>query len=364
MADLVQLSGIQTITMNQQGKVAEKEKEEASAGTFERLLELIGQQEDQDSEPMGEANTGLVSSFLQQNAVISPILLSALTGEKPQIDLMQDSPEKAIPEHLLPQTAKREPTITKELLNHIVRHAEITVQNGQGAEPRTEVFFQVKDGANPKVLQKERKITTVQMVPQVDAKQKELNQPIQSDGNHHPDPINIMNPTTSSHVTSGEKQAPVETVRAANFKQDIQQIIQSAIHVTESDDGFEAMFTLAPKHLGKVDVKVTIQDGQVTAEFLTSTPLGKDLLETHVQALRSSLETQGLQVAKIDISQQPASTTTNLLGTFSQSSGDFHGRQGQQGSRKRSEQHLIQSEDKTRDYDIHTDWVSQINTTA
>ena len=63
-------------------------------------------------------------------------------------------------------------------------------------------------------------------------------------------------------------------------------------------DGIEAAFTLTPGHLGKVDVKVTIQDGKLTAEFLTSTPLGKELLETHIQALRSALETQGLQLFK------------------------------------------------------------------
>jgi flagellar hook-length control protein FliK len=124
----------------------------------------------------------------------------------------------------------------------------------------------------------------------------------------------------------------------------------------------EAAFTLAPKHLGKVDVKVTIQDGQVTAEFLTSTPLGKDLLETHVQSLRSALETQGLLVGKIDISQQ-STTASNFLGHFSQK-GDSQTRQGQQDSRKRGEQPLHKAQDEYRDYAPETGWVSKINTTA
>jgi flagellar hook-length control protein FliK len=86
------------------------------------------------------------------------------------------------------------------------------------------------------------------------------------------------------------------------------------------------------------------------------------LLESHVQVLRSALETQGMQVGKIDITQQ-TSTNFNFMGAFSQK-GDSNGRPGQQDSRKRSEPVQLPIQDEYRDYITDTGWVSQINTTV
>jgi flagellar hook-length control protein FliK len=86
------------------------------------------------------------------------------------------------------------------------------------------------------------------------------------------------------------------------------------------------------------------------------------LLESHVQVLRSALETQGMQVGKIDITQQ-TSTNFNFMGAFSQK-GDSNGRPGQQDSRKRSEPVQLPIQDEYRDYITDNGWVSQINTTV
>jgi flagellar hook-length control protein FliK len=153
---------------------------------------------------------------------------------------------------------------------------------------------------------------------------------------------------------------PSPSVQATQFDQDVSQVLKSAMNVQQSKDGIEAAFTLAPDHLGKVDVKVSIKDGHVTAEFLASTSSGKNLLETNVHALRAALETQGLQVEKINISQQ---NTSSFMGTFSQK-GDSNTRQGQQDSRKRNERIVNNQEKEYRDFGQDTGWVSQINTTA
>lgn len=148
-------------------------------------------------------------------------------------------------------------------------------------------------------------------------------------------------------------------VRAEHLATDVTKYLTTVIDVHNMENGLEAVFSLEPEHLGKVDVKVTIHEGNVRAEFFTSTALGKDLLETQVQVLRTALEQQGLQVDKIDISQQ----NTYFSGPFSQK-GDSHARQGQQESKKRNGQTTYNQEEEYRDFAAESGLVSQINTTA
>jgi flagellar hook-length control protein FliK len=182
-----------------------------------------------------------------------------------------------------------------------------------------------------------------------------------STGENHP----IMNPTLSQSVSTSlvlpdtfEKQAMPSTLNVVQFEKEIDLFVKSAFQVQDLSDGIEASFSLSPEHMGKVDVKVSIIDGSVTAEFLTSTTTGKDLLEAHVQTLRMSLETQGFQVDKINVSQQNAST---FLGSFSQK-GESNGRHPQQEAKKRNVQMITNQETEYKDYGL--DSGTQINTTA
>ncbi|WP_316570348.1 flagellar hook-length control protein FliK [Neobacillus sp. YIM B06451] len=183
------------------------------------------------------------------------------------------------------------------------------------------------------------------------------------------------NESRSAHQLQPVIAGDVPVLRANHFEQDFKQFFQSALQqqsATEGKDGMkpavsfqrfvdgtEAIIKLSPEHLGDVEVKVKIQDGQVKAEFLATTLQGKDLLETQMHTLRSALEVQGLQVGKIDITFQ---SSNNFMGAFSQR-GDANPRQGNQESRKRGDE-KIPAEEKYQDYGIETATHSQINTTA
>jgi flagellar hook-length control protein FliK len=171
--------------------------------------------------------------------------------------------------------------------------------------------------------------------------------------------INVSTNNAQQTVNSISNPTIDTPVRATQFDQDIVKFVESAIRVQNMGDSVEAAFSLKPEHLGKVDVKVSIVDGNVTAEFLASTQSGKELLELNVQALRTALETQGFQVDKINISQQSASS---LLGSFSQKGESNNGRHTQQDAKKRNVQSVHNQEKEYRDVDL--DSGSQINTTA
>lgn len=169
----------------------------------------------------------------------------------------------------------------------------------------------------------------------------------------------FQNQTQQNSIESEAKTVYSTPINANQFDQEIVKFVESAIRVQDLGDGLEAAFSLKPEHLGKVDVKVSIVDGNVTAEFFTNTQAGKDLLESHVQTLRLALETQGFQVEKINISQQQ--NAASFLGSFSQK-GESNGRFTQQDTKKRQIQNVQNQETEYRDFDLDTG--SQINTTA
>lgn len=65
----------------------------------------------------------------------------------------------------------------------------------------------------------------------------------------------------------------------------------------------QAKITLNPESLGQVDVRLTLQNGVLTAHFTAETKNGKELLDNQMSQLRSALVNQGLQVDRLEVSQ-------------------------------------------------------------
>lgn len=329
-------------------------KEGEQAASFEGLLQLIGQVQGQEeeTEPFGFINQLFQPSFLQQNAVPGPVLQQVEEGIENMSSVVQTQVEPNID---IVKHVSENPLFQSNLKNLVTSFGL-----KEEMQPEAAANFQEHVSGD---LFKETGIVMQKVVPDEEFKQKELQDLVQPVKNSLADAFTMGNSTpTTQTINTSEKAVPAQIVNADQIDQEITRFLQSSINVTGLEDGIEAAFTLTPKHLGKVDVKVTIQDGQLTAEFLTSTPLGKELLESHVQALRSALELQGLQVGKIDIAQQ-TSSSLNFMGAFSQK-GESNGRPGQQDSRKRSDAVQLQTQEDYRDYITDTGWVSQINATV
>ncbi|WP_046228038.1 flagellar hook-length control protein FliK [Paenibacillus dauci] len=97
--------------------------------------------------------------------------------------------------------------------------------------------------------------------------------------------------------------APPPTMNAQNFSQEMGKFIVSKFDVQQLNGVSEAKIILNPEHLGQVDVKITIQDGQLMAQFITEKHGAKDMLEQQMAQLRSALQAQGLQVEKLEVTQ-------------------------------------------------------------
>lgn len=341
---MIQLSGIQMKSINQTGKMAASDGEQASS--FETLLQFMGQTEEEAAEVLVLVNQPLI---LQQNPLIDPVF-KQMSLEIPPFFQEQGAPigSQHVVNSPMTESFGKERVTTAEIKGELPLNTAALLQVTEGIGTVTEAIMKESEG----LIQSSE-----------DFSQKETQKVVHPSTSSSADFFTLVHSTpTNQPVISNEKVVPTQTVQVNQFDQEVTKFLQSSINVAGLEDGVQATFTLTPEHLGKVDVKVTIQDGQLTAEFLTSTPLGKDLLESHVQVLRSALEIQGMQVGRIDIIQQ-TSTNLNFMGAFSQK-GDSNGRPGQQDSRKRSEPVHLQTQDEYRDYITDSGWVSQINTTV
>ena len=64
----------------------------------------------------------------------------------------------------------------------------------------------------------------------------------------------------------------------------------------------EARIQLHPKHLGELKIHLLVENGSMKAVLDASTHQVKELLEANLQSLRQSLESQGIQVGRFDVS--------------------------------------------------------------
>lgn len=105
-------------------------------------------------------------------------------------------------------------------------------------------------------------------------------------------------PTSSETIVKGD--TPV--VSANRFAQEMSQLMKS-MNLQSTNGHSEIKITLMPDHLGQVDVKMSMQNGHLVAQFVADSLHGKDLLESQLPQLRAVLQSQGLQVDRLEVTQ-------------------------------------------------------------
>ncbi|GMK40725.1 hypothetical protein PCCS19_37810 [Paenibacillus sp. CCS19] len=101
------------------------------------------------------------------------------------------------------------------------------------------------------------------------------------------------------------QQVPVQ-----QFAETMANLMVNKFEVKTAVGMSEARLTLTPEHLGQVDVRISMQNGQLTALFLTDSSTAKDMLDNQLALLRANLQSQGLNVDKLEVSQQSVDSQT------------------------------------------------------
>ncbi|QDX94995.1 hypothetical protein C2W64_02677 [Brevibacillus laterosporus] len=125
-------------------------------------------------------------------------------------------------------------------------------------------------------------------------------------------------------------------VRAEQMPQQVTDIFVRQLKVGTLQGVTEAKLILYPQELGKVDVRITSHNGVITAHFIADSKHGKDMLDQQMAQLRNAFVQQGIQVDKLEVSQQSNNSTP-----FSFDQGKENG--GQQ-AREQSQEQGAQNE--------------------
>lgn len=112
----------------------------------------------------------------------------------------------------------------------------------------------------------------------------------------------MMGNIQSTIQPSSQAEINQPVVRAQHFQTDMNDFLVRQLQMTRLPNGVsEARIKLFPENLGSVEVKLTVQQGVLTAQFMAETRAGKELLESHLAGLRASLISSGLQVDKLEV---------------------------------------------------------------
>lgn len=111
------------------------------------------------------------------------------------------------------------------------------------------------------------------------------------------------NPATPSVTPSTERPA---MMHAGQFAEQMGEWMVKQFSVLRAGELSQARITLVPEHLGHLDVKISVQNGTVTAVFAAETTGAREMLELQLPQLRMALQQQGFQVERLVVSQQAA----------------------------------------------------------
>lgn len=129
-------------------------------------------------------------------------------------------------------------------------------------------------------------------------------------------------------------------VPVENFSNEMSTFIINKMEIVKQTGFTEARISLNPEHLGQVDIKLTMQNGQLIAQFMTRSTDAKEMIDQQMAHLRSALHAQGLQVERIEVTQSSQASNANLYQDGGRQPGS-----GQQQSQQRSKEKDRPSED-------------------
>ncbi|USG67929.1 flagellar hook-length control protein FliK [Brevibacillus ruminantium] len=190
----------------------------------------------------------------------------------------QGSAEQTATAHHLTQRASQMPAMQ----NLRVSHALASYQTEAGLQAKSGVLADALNGTDKKATEAE--FPSLNLNAQVS-----------------PGP----QPASSQKANAANNAHPVQ---ANQFSQQVSQLFVKQMKLTQVNGVHEARLILYPQSLGQVDVKITSQNGIVTAHFSAETAAGKELLDNQLSQLRAALTQQGLQVERLEVSQQGQSS--------------------------------------------------------
>jgi len=96
-------------------------------------------------------------------------------------------------------------------------------------------------------------------------------------------------------------------------KIDVLKQITEQMDVSLFDDKSEMVMKLKPDDLGKVTVRLSMENGIISAKFLAESEKVKEILESNFNQLKDSLKQQGMMIQEFSVSVDSGSSKENMF---------------------------------------------------
>jgi len=116
---------------------------------------------------------------------------------------------------------------------------------------------------------------------------------------------NVSTIQTTSKVATTTVTLTLPTAKASQAEAFVKefQAIMNRSQFSNNVAGTKLLIKLYPENLGSIRVELVQKDGVMTARFLASTSIGKQMLESQLQQLKQGLVNQNIQLDRIDVAQ-------------------------------------------------------------
>lgn len=123
--------------------------------------------------------------------------------------------------------------------------------------------------------------------------------------------------TAGAHIDTAKT-----TVSHVNQDDLFSQIVEKAKVSIKNGNG-EMEVSLKPDYLGKLHLKVSVENQLVTAKFVAESQQVKEIIETNLNQLRRNLQDTGIQVDQLLVSVGQQNNDSGFQNAFSHNSGGF-----------------------------------------
>ena len=114
--------------------------------------------------------------------------------------------------------------------------------------------------------------------------------------------IEIVNPKTGEKLQTVETAMPHKMQERIHEFEVIKQIAAQARFTTATTGEQKLTIQLHPEHLGQVDLRITLNNGEMQIHARVESPTAQNALESHIGLLRDSLEKQGINLERLEVS--------------------------------------------------------------
>ncbi|WP_342472850.1 flagellar hook-length control protein FliK [Metasolibacillus sp. FSL H7-0170] len=234
-----------------------------------------------------EAQIEDVWTFIEQAPNLVAQIMSALQGEH----------------QVAPQQAEKVLAVLK--LAEVIGAKVDTVYNQEWLLAQVKEAFQQIAPQLQQAAQTQQQ--TVQEAPKTVVFQQVIKQEVENS-----QPTSIASQPASTAVKTVTLTLPAERpAQSEALLKEIQNLINRS-QLSNTQGTMRLMLKLYPENLGSIRIEIMQKDGMLTARLLASTAVGKELLDSNLQQLKTAFAAQNIQMERIDVSQALQDAERNM----------------------------------------------------